>query len=259
MSARRYDCNCLSAVAQRSHPARLGRPCACKLGTRSPSARSRCPRTSSRSKWTSRTRSRRSATRCGALCLPSLVHGNALTAPRLYRAYAILVEPPKTTFGKVRLRPAASLYAPCSTPLPATGAQDLLGQGRRRTRRCVHRLAARCDGTSLLLYLGKVTLLRPQTSHTHTHTHTHIHPAPNRQLPQQVRALPTHEQAHDGLKRLTVLTPAELCVNAFAILWLLRGDRLARGQSLYPSPVPRCNLRRQVIIPILSVAPHVLL
>ena len=34
-------------------------------------------------------------------CFP-LVCGHALTAARLSRAFAILVEPPKTTFGKVR-------------------------------------------------------------------------------------------------------------------------------------------------------------
>ena len=34
-------------------------------------------------------------------CLP-FVRGHALTAPRLSSAFAILVEPPKTTFGKVR-------------------------------------------------------------------------------------------------------------------------------------------------------------
>ena len=41
----------------------------------------------------------RDAVRCA--CLPFL-HGHALTAARLCSRFAILVEPPKTTFGKVR-------------------------------------------------------------------------------------------------------------------------------------------------------------
>ena len=51
------------------------------------------------------------------------------------RAFAILVEPPKTTFGKVRRCAAASPRAPLPTPLPATGPQDVLGQGGRRAGR----------------------------------------------------------------------------------------------------------------------------
>ena len=49
------------------------------------------------------------------------------------RAFAILVEPPKTTFGKV-CRPAAKAHAPWPTPLPPTGAQNVFWQGWRRTR-----------------------------------------------------------------------------------------------------------------------------
>tara|TARA_B100000519_G_scaffold166430_1_gene150375 strand:+ start:123 stop:494 length:372 start_codon:yes stop_codon:yes gene_type:complete len=82
------------------------------------------------------------------------------------RGFAILVEPPKTTFGKVRRRAAASPRAPLPTRLPATGPQDVLGKGWRRTRRRLHRAAARRDGTPMLLHQRKVTLLCPQATPT---------------------------------------------------------------------------------------------
>ena len=63
------------------------------------------------------------------------------------RGFAILVEPPKTTFGKVRRRAEARPHAPLPAPLPATGAQNLLGKSRRRAGRRLHRAAARSHRT----------------------------------------------------------------------------------------------------------------
>ena len=173
------------------------------------------------------------------------------------RAFAILVEPPKTTFGKVRKTYSGKVGgeqddACIAMQLAVTGLRCAYTDSNWSP---TPSLCGTLTPTSFpgvrLLYIGKVTLLHPQTSHTL--------PTPNHRLPQQVRALPTHEQAHDGLKRLRVLTPAELCVDAVAVLWLLWGNCLARGQSLYPSRVPRCNVCRQVTIPLLSVAPYVFL
>ena len=82
------------------------------------------------------------------------------------RAFAILVEAPKTTFGKVRRRAAARPHAPLPTPLPATGAQNVLGKSRRRAGRRLHRAAARSHRIALFLHLGTVPLLRPQSTRT---------------------------------------------------------------------------------------------
>ena len=45
-------------------------------------------------------------------------------------------------------------------------AQNLLGKSRRRAGRRLHRAAARSHRIALLLYLGTVPLLRPQTTDT---------------------------------------------------------------------------------------------
>ena len=119
----------------------------------------------------------RDAVRCA--CLPFL-HGRDLTVARLYSGYAILVEPPKTTFGKVRRSAAARPHAPLPTPPPATGAQNLLGKSRRRAGRRLHRAAARSHRIALLLH------------------------------ERALRALPPHQPRHDGVKKSIALREASI-------------------------------------------------
>ena len=60
------------------------------------------------------------------LPLPHIAPCHALTVARLYSGYAILVEPPKTTFGRARSA-AARPHAPLPTP-PRNRCANLLGK-----------------------------------------------------------------------------------------------------------------------------------
>ena len=138
--------------------------------------------------------------------------------------------------------------SPCSSPLPACAVRTQIPTGRPPpSLRCAH----------ILPLLPSQVFIRMKSDAATPTNHTH--PPPNLRLPQQVRALPAHEPGADGVKRLSTLRQAELCIDAVAILWLLRSDCLARRHPLRPPTVPRLKLCRQVTIPLFLVFPDVLL